>query len=246
LLFAIALSNRNNPATVAPANPDDHHHSPAQKPDRANPRFAIVLARIREIEMRPSPDQPRVHKIKLAMFERPSTLERVIVELHRLSVTPKSGWVESFLTRQKEADFGRNKPTATALKRQGGEITPDAPSRAALIAQPRPDTPWLVGVPFSDSCPNDHPTLTIARMGVRPGDKDIEQDERAARHQHDAAQAALCATAVKEWNRLMERTGRSAQTAAAPADHALRLDPEAELHRLPTLAAIRATGAADP
>ena len=114
-------------------------------------------------------------------------------------------------------------------------------------------------------------------MGMRPGDKDIEQEDRAARRQHDAAQEALCVSAVTEWNRLMERrhkpgwspmigvalaakfyfldvwcpgcrqlqAGRPAQARATPADNALRPDPEAELHRLPALAAIRATRAAD-
>ena len=42
-------------------------------------------------------------------------------------------------------------------------------------------------------------------MGMRPGDKDLEQEERAARRQHDAAYEALCVSAVTEWNRLMER-----------------------------------------
>ena len=40
---------------------------------------------------------------------------------------------------------------------------------------------------------------------MRPGDKDLEQEERAAARTHNAAQEALCVTAVKEWNRLMER-----------------------------------------
>jgi len=42
-------------------------------------------------------------------------------------------------------------------------------------------------------------------MGMRPGDKDLAQEERAAARTHDAAHQALCIAAVTEWNRLMER-----------------------------------------
>ena len=42
-------------------------------------------------------------------------------------------------------------------------------------------------------------------MGMRPGDKDLEQEDRAARRQHEAAEHKLCVAAVTEWNRLMER-----------------------------------------
>jgi hypothetical protein len=45
----------------------------------------------------------------------------------------------------------------------------------------------------------------ISPMGMRPTDKDLEQESRAARRQHDAAQRALCVDAVVAWNRLMER-----------------------------------------
>jgi hypothetical protein len=42
-------------------------------------------------------------------------------------------------------------------------------------------------------------------MGMRPGDKDVEQEQRDAARKHDAAHCALCVEAVTEWNRLMER-----------------------------------------
>jgi hypothetical protein len=42
-------------------------------------------------------------------------------------------------------------------------------------------------------------------MGMRPGDKDLEQEQRAAKRQHDGAERSLCVKAVTEWNRLMER-----------------------------------------
>ena len=42
-------------------------------------------------------------------------------------------------------------------------------------------------------------------MGMRPGDKDLEQEQRAAARTHDAATHKLCVEAVTEWNRLMER-----------------------------------------
>jgi hypothetical protein len=40
---------------------------------------------------------------------------------------------------------------------------------------------------------------------MRPGDKDLEQEQRYAARTHDAAHRALCVEAVTEWNRLMER-----------------------------------------
>jgi hypothetical protein len=42
-------------------------------------------------------------------------------------------------------------------------------------------------------------------MGMRPGDKDLEQEQRGAERQHDVAHHALCVEAVTEWNRLMEQ-----------------------------------------
>ena|SRR5688572_17272873 len=42
-------------------------------------------------------------------------------------------------------------------------------------------------------------------MGYRPGDKDLEQEERAAERQHRTAHHKLCVEAVTEWNKLMER-----------------------------------------
>jgi hypothetical protein len=42
-------------------------------------------------------------------------------------------------------------------------------------------------------------------MGYRPTDKDLENEDRAARRQYDAAERALCVAAITEWNRLMER-----------------------------------------
>jgi len=47
-------------------------------------------------------------------------------------------------------------------------------------------------------------------MGMRPGDKDLEQEQRAAARTHDAAHQALCIAAVTEWNRLMERRHKPA------------------------------------
>lgn len=113
-------------------------------------------------------------------------------------------------------------------------------------------------------------------MGMRPGDKDTEQEDRDARRQHDAAERALCVKAVTDWNRLMERrykprwsptlgvalaagfywldlfgsrlppgeAGRSAEARSTSADDPVRADPEAQLHGLPTIAAIRTTGKA--
>ena len=42
-------------------------------------------------------------------------------------------------------------------------------------------------------------------MGMRPGDKDIEQEDREAERQHQTANHALCVEVITEWNRLMER-----------------------------------------
>ena len=42
-------------------------------------------------------------------------------------------------------------------------------------------------------------------MGMRPGDKYLEQEQRAAARTQEEVQRALCVEAVTEWNRLMER-----------------------------------------
>ena len=42
-------------------------------------------------------------------------------------------------------------------------------------------------------------------MGMRPGDKDLEQEQRDAARQHETAHRALCVEAITEWNRLMGR-----------------------------------------
>jgi len=42
-------------------------------------------------------------------------------------------------------------------------------------------------------------------MGMRPADKNLEQEQRAAARTHDAAHRTLCVEAVTQWNRLMER-----------------------------------------
>jgi hypothetical protein len=42
-------------------------------------------------------------------------------------------------------------------------------------------------------------------MGMRPGDKDLEQEHREAERQRNSANHALCVEAVTEWNRLMDR-----------------------------------------
>lgn len=42
-------------------------------------------------------------------------------------------------------------------------------------------------------------------MGMRPGDKDIRQEDREAQRLNRTAHDALCVQAVTEWNRLMER-----------------------------------------
>ena len=40
---------------------------------------------------------------------------------------------------------------------------------------------------------------------MRPGDKDIEQEEREAERRHQTVNQALCVEVITEWNRLMER-----------------------------------------
>jgi hypothetical protein len=42
-------------------------------------------------------------------------------------------------------------------------------------------------------------------MGMRPGDKDIRQEDREAARLNRTAHHALCVEAVTEWNRLMDR-----------------------------------------
>jgi len=42
-------------------------------------------------------------------------------------------------------------------------------------------------------------------MGMRPGDKDIEQEIREGEKLHETAHRALCVEAVTKWNAAMER-----------------------------------------
>jgi hypothetical protein len=63
-----------------------------------------------------------------------------------------------------------------------------------------------------------------------PGDKDLEQAQRAAARMHDAAHEALCVKAVLGWNRLMERPRLAPGVALAAKFYFL---PTASVQRMP-------------
>src|SRR5262249_20244678 len=91
-LFAlIAFPHRNDVPRALARRPDDHHHSPRQKPDGLAAGLPVVTPPILDAEGSATENLGRIGEIEAAIFEGHGPLDWVESDLHANNCTPNNG-----------------------------------------------------------------------------------------------------------------------------------------------------------